>query len=177
MEQTNQLVTGLIDGLTPDHREAMTPCDQWTVHDLIEHMCGGAHMVAGGLEGQAPPEETPDFLAGGPAAGWAAAAAHLMEAATPGALAATHQMPFGETPGEVALAIITADHVTHAWDLAKATGQELAVSDELAEFSLDAWRPVLPPEGRSGDGFKAAVEISSDASMIDQLVAYTGRQP
>ncbi len=177
MEQTNDVVTRLIDGLSPEHREQSTPCDQWTVHELIEHMVGGAHMVAGGMEGRPPPTEMPDFLAGGPAAGWAAAYAHMLEAATPGALAATHQMPFGETPGEVALAIITADHVTHAWDLAEATGQELGVSEELAEFALEAWKPVLPAEGRSGDGFKAAIVVGDDASMVDRLAAYTGRQP
>ncbi len=177
MEQTNQLVTGLIGGLTPEHREVSTPCDEWTVHDLLGHMCGGAHMVAGGMQGQAPPEEMPDFLADGPAAGWAAAAAHLAEAATPEALAATHQMPFGETSGEMAVAVITADHVTHAWDLARATGQDLSLSDDLAQFALETWKPLVPAEGRTGDGFKAVVPVSDDASAVDRLVAYTGRQP
>lgn len=180
MKQTNDLVTGLVAGLTPDHREMATPCDQWTVHDVLNHMCGGAHMVAGGMQGQAPeggPGEMPDFLADGPAAGWAAAAAHLSAAATPEALAQKHQMPFGETPGEMAVAVITADHVTHAWDLAKATGQPLQMSDELAEFALNAWKPVVPAEGRTGDGFKAAVAVDEGASALDKLVAYTGRQP
>jgi uncharacterized protein (TIGR03086 family) len=106
----------------------------------------------------------PDFLAEGPANGWAGASAALAAAATPDALSASHQMPFGEIPGAVAVSVITADHTTHAWDLAIATGQQLEVSDELAAFALEAWMPVVPAEGRTGDGFKA-------------VVAYTGRQP
>ena len=177
MKETSQLVTGLISGLTPDHREASTPCDNWNVHELIDHMVGGAHGIAGGMEGMAPPDEMPDFLADGPANGWAQAAAHLAAASTPENLAASHQMPFGEVPGEMAVSVITADLVTHAWDLAKATGQDLNLSDELAQFALDAWMPLVPAEGRTGDGFKAAVPVGEGASAIDRLVAYTGRQP
>lgn len=178
MQQTSTLVTRLVSGLSPDHREAPTPCDQWNVHELLNHMCGGAHMIAGGLKDEAPPEgEPPDFLADGPAAGWEAAAAHLAQAASPDALAALHQMPFGEVPGETAVAVITADHLTHAWDLAKATGQELGMSDELAEFALETWKPLVPADGRTGDGFKAAVGVDDSASAVDKLAAYTGRQP
>ncbi len=177
MQQTNQIVTGLIAGLTPEHREMSTPCEKWTVHDLIGHMCGGGQMIAGGLQGQAPPAEAPDFLADGPANGWANAYAALSAAATPEALASNHQMPFGEVPGEVAVSVITADHLVHAWDLAQATGQELDVDEELATFALQTWQMVVPAEGRTGDGFAPAVTVPDDASALDRVVAYTGRQP
>lgn len=177
MQQTNELVTGLIAGLKPEHREMSTPCDEWTVHDLIDHMCGGAQMIAGGMQGQAPPAEAPDFLAEGPAVGWNAAAAALVTAATPEALTATHQMPFGEVPGEMAVSVITADHITHAWDLASATSQNVHISDELAQFALQTWQQVVPAEGRTGDGFKAVVPVADGASAVDALLGYTGRRP
>lgn len=177
MNQTNTLIIGLVAGLTPEDREKSTPCDDWTVHELLGHMCGGTDMIAGALQGEAPPSDPPDLLADGPAAGWAAASAHLSDAATPEVLAATHTLPFGEMPGSMAISVIVADQITHAWDLARATGQELDISDELAGFALATWQPVIPAEGRSGPGFKAVVEVSDDASTIDRLVAYTGRQP
>jgi hypothetical protein len=149
MNQTNTLVTTMLESLTPDHREMATPCDDWTVHDLLGHMCGGVQGMAGGLQGQAPPE----------------------------ALAATHQMPFGEIPGEMAVSVIVADVVTHAWDLGQATGIDHGISDELAEFALQTWMPLVPADGRTGDGFKAVVEVGPNASALDNLVAYTGRQP
>lgn len=177
LDQTDEIVSQLIAGLTPDQREAPTPCTGWTIHDLIAHMCAGGHMVAGGLQGQAPPEEAPDHLADGPAAGWTATVEALRAVATPELLGATHQMPFGEVPGEVAMSIIVADHLTHAWDLAQASGQDIAVDDELALWALDTWRPVVPADGRTGDGFAAAVSVGDDAPALDQLVAYTGRRP
>jgi uncharacterized protein (TIGR03086 family) len=177
LSQTNQIVTGLMNGLTPEHREMKTPCTEWTVHELIEHMCQGGQMIAGGLQGHAPPEETPDVLAEGPANGWAATFAAMQEVATPEVLSAMHQMPFGEVPGEVAMSVITSDHLVHAWDLAQATDQDIEVSEELAGWALATWQVVVPPEGRTGGGFAAAVSVPDGASPLDQLVGYTGRQP
>lgn len=177
MNQTNALVTSMVGELTSDHREMSTPCDEWTVHDVLGHMCGGAQGIAGGLQGQAPPEDAPDFLADGPAAGWAAASSALEAAATPEALTALHEMPFGHVPGEMAVSVIVADIITHAWDVSQATGIDHGISDELAEFALQTWQPLVPAEGRTGDGFKAAIDAGPDASMVDKLAAYTGRQP
>ena len=177
LQETTAMVSGLIAGLTPDHREMRTPCDQWNVHELVDHMCGGAHGIAGGLQGMAPPEEPPDFLAEGPAAGWASAAAALEQAATPEILTALHDMPFGHVPGEAAMSVIVADIATHAWDLAQATDQSLDMSDDLAGFALMTWQGLVPAEGRTGDNFKEAVPVAGDAPAVDKLVAYTGRQP
>lgn len=178
LAQTNQVITPLIAGLTPDDREKRTPCDQWNVHELLEHMCGGGQMIAGGLLGQAPPEEAPDFLANGPAAGWQDAFAAMSAAATPERLEASHQMPFGEVTGEMAVSVITADHVVHAWDLAMATDQEFRIDDDLAEWALGAWQAVVPADGRpDGGGFAPVVPVADDASAVDRLVAYTGREP
>jgi uncharacterized protein (TIGR03086 family) len=177
LDRTDRIVSKLITGLTADHRESATPCDEWTVHDLIAHMCGGAHMVAGTMLDEAPPAEAPDVLADGPAAGWSEAVAHLRRATSPDVLAGTYRFPFGEMPGETALSVIVADLVTHAWDLATATGQVAGIDDDLASWALSTWRPIVPPEGRTGPGFKDAVTVDGDASPVDQLVAYTGRRP
>ena len=178
LDETDTLVTTLIDGLTADDRERSTPCTEWTIHDLIAHMCGGGHMIAGGLQGQAPPDPAPDFLADGPAKGWAETVAHLRAAATPDALTATHQMPFGEVPGEMALSVIVADQATHAWDLAVASGQAARPSDELASFSLAVWERLAPADGREpGGAFAPPVSVAVAASPVDRLAAYTGRRP
>lgn len=175
--ETNEAMTQLIAGLRPEHKEMASPCTEWTVHDVLDHVCGGAHMIAGGMQGQAPPEEAPEFLADGPANGWAAAHAALAAAATPERLGALHQMPFGEVPGEMAVAVITADHLTHGWDVAKATGLDFNVSDELAEWALTTWQGVLGDGARDGGGFDDAVEVPADAPAVDRLAAFTGRTP
>ena len=177
LERTDRVVTDLISQLTPEHRHVATPCAEWDMHDLIAHMCGGGHMIAGALEGQAPPDPVPDFLADGPATGWAETVAHLRDAATPEALAATHQLPFGEYPGAAAVSVIAADHLVHAWDMAQAADLPFEIDADLAEWALATWQQVVPADGRSGPGFGEVVPVPDDASAIDRMAAYTGRTP
>ena len=124
--ETNQIMDGLIAGLTPEHREMSTPCKKWTVHELIDHMVAGGHMISSALtqDPSTMPEPDADHLPEGPAAGWAGAVAAMAAAATPENLEGPRQLPFGEMPGAVGMSVITADHLTHAWDLARATGQD-----------------------------------------------------
>ena len=54
----------------------------------------------------------------------------------------------------------------------------LGQADFFAEnFALQTWQMVVPADGRTGDGFAPVVEVGDDASPIDQVVGYTGRQP
>ncbi len=177
MQETHAIVNGLMAGLTPEHRDMATPCSEWNVHELVEHMVHGGHAMAGALEGAEPPDETPDFMVNGPVSAWAAMEAHLAAAATDERLHSLHQMPFGEVPGEAVLSIIVADHLTHAWDVAQATGQPFDCSDELATFSLHVWKGLVPAEGRTDGRFGPAIDPGADASPVDQLVGYTVRQP
>lgn len=178
LAQTNEVMTSVIAQLTPDHREQSTPCTEWNVHDVIDHVCQGSHMVAGALQQQPPVTDGPDLLANGPAEGWANAHAALATAATPENLSATRELPgLGAMPGEVAMSVIVADVVTHAWDVAKGTGVEIQIPEELAGYALATWQQVVPAEGRQGPGFAAVVPVGDDASAVDQLVGYTGRHP
>ena len=177
LNETTEIMNGLVAGLTPEHREMRTPCDQWNVHELIEHMCQGGHGIAGGLLGEAPPEEGVDVLAEGPVNGWAAAQQHLHAAAAPEILSSLHQMPFGEVPGEMAMSVIVSDLFTHSWDLAQATSQDFSASDEIATFAHNVWQGLAPAEGRTGDPFADVVAVPDGASPLDQMLGYTGRQP
>ncbi|MDH3295831.1 MAG: TIGR03086 family metal-binding protein [Acidimicrobiia bacterium] len=178
LENTNTIMNSVISQLTSDHRHMSTPCTEWDVHQVIDHVCQGSHGIAGALQGQAPPENADeiDLLAKGPANGWAEAYNALSAAATPDILSATHQLPFGEMPGEAAMSVIVADALVHAWDVASGAGVDIDISDELAEWGLATWKMVVPAEGRQG-GFGPVVPVADDASALDRLLGYTGRQP
>ncbi len=178
LARTNDVMSSVIAQLTPDHREQSTPCTEWNVHQVIEHVCQGSHRVAGALQQQPPPEgEAPDVLANGPVEGWANAHAALSAAATPENLSDTREVPgLGAVPGEVAMSVIVADALTHAWDVAKGTGVAVEIPEELAGWALATWQQVVPAEGRGG-GFAEVVPVADDASAVDRLAGWTGRQP
>ncbi|HSB86558.1 MAG TPA: TIGR03086 family metal-binding protein, partial [Ilumatobacteraceae bacterium] len=86
-------------------------------------------------------------------------------------------LPFGSMPADVALRIAAADLLVHSWDLAKATGQQF---DPSAEFIAEVdpfFHQFLQPEVRAMGIFAAEVEVPADASPLDRLVAFAGRQP
>ncbi len=176
LTQTTELVTGMVAQLTPDHREMKTPCIKWNVHDLLNHMVGGAHMTATVLEGgEFNPDPEADHLPEGPVNGWAGAVAAMTAAATSENLAAIRNAPFGEVPGAVMLSVIVSDHITHAWDLAQATGISLDMNDELAGFAQQTWDMVIQPEFRNGDAFADEQDCPDGATGIDKVAAFTGR--
>ncbi len=176
LSQSNSIVSGIVAQLTPEHREMKTPCKQWTVHDLLNHMVGAGLRVASMLEGnEFNSDPDADHLPQGPANGWAGAVATMTNAATAENLAALRQAPFGEMPGSAILSVIVADHITHAWDLSQATGISLEVSDDLADFAQQTWGMVIQPDFRNGDAFEDEKPCPDGASAIERVAAFTGR--
>jgi uncharacterized protein (TIGR03086 family) len=173
---TDRLMTSVIAQLAPEHRENPTPCTEWNVHEVCDHVVRGCHLVAHGLRGEPMPDAA-DYMAEGPGKAWADAYDTLAAAATPEILAATHDMPFGQVTGQQAISVMAADAATHAWDIATGAGVDFAMPEDLAEFALATWQVVIPPEAPRGVGFGSIVPVADDAPALDRLLGFTGRQP
>jgi uncharacterized protein (TIGR03086 family) len=67
--------------------------------------------------------------------------------------------------------------LVHGWDLARATGRQLAVPEELAVAELTFSRGLLGrlPAGRTP--FAPAQPVADDAPALDRLAALLGRTP
>ena len=172
----------LVDGTAPDQLGDTTPCTEFTVKDVINHVTGGALMFAVGLEqGSVPDDELAtimgDCVGDDPAGAYAAANARLHAAShAPGALDGMVSLPFGELPREAAMGIAVFDFAVHAWDLAQATGQELRLSEELGEEILALGRAMGLDQYR-GMMFAEEVVVVETAPAWDRVAAYSGRQP
>jgi uncharacterized protein (TIGR03086 family) len=70
--------------------------------------------------------------------------------------------------------LVVFDGLVHGWDLATATGQKYAPSDQLVAAVTQFASGVLDPL-RDGDTFAAAVPPPADATPIERLAALTGR--
>jgi uncharacterized protein (TIGR03086 family) len=87
------------------------------------------------------------------------------------------KLPFGEIPAPVFLRFLAFDLIVHSWDLATATGQTFAPPDELVAEADAFARQAVAPEMRDGDTFAAEVDPPAGASVLERLVAFSGRQP
>lgn len=164
---------GVIAGIAPDQLDAPTPCAEFSVRGVLEHMIGGATSFAAAYRGEPAPEpDLSDVLAG-----FGRALTELGAAvSSPGALDKTLATPFGEVDGAWFARYIVLDGLVHGWDLATATGQSYEPPDDLVA-AVDAFaRESLP--GLRGEGtFSGPVDPPEGASPIERLAAFTGRRP
>ena len=151
-----------------DQWDASTPCEAWTVRELVDHVCEVQHNFGGsfGVERPAQYEWT--------------STREAMSAAfnTPGALEGTTEHPvLGELPKERLVAIAVADMLIHTWDLARAIGADETLPPE-AVIAVHEGLKQLPPEiMRAPERFGDATDIPAGASPQDVMIAFTGRQP
>ena len=173
-----EAISTLIAGMSPDQLDNPTPCEQWTVRELLNHLVGGAHMFANAFTGQAPTaQEGPvDLLGGDPAAAWQGAVdAFAAGVDAPGALDNIVPMAWGPTPGTIVYELLKFDVLVHAWDLARGTGQQVALPDELVEGTIGVAQQFISPDLRTSGAFGPEREAPAGASPIERLAAFTGR--
>lgn len=180
MDITEQLLAGVRE----DQWLYATPCSEWTVRELVDHVVGGNRLFARILTGQPmpPPQELGrrqglDQLGEAPVAAYRTSTDELLTAyRQPGVLEQMFAVPIGTVPGIATLQLRLTEVLTHGWDLAQATGQPASYPDELAEQALAFSRRSLGqlPPGRTP--FGTPQPVADDARPLDQLVALLGRQ-
>jgi uncharacterized protein (TIGR03086 family) len=122
----------LVAGVGPQRWHDGTPCSQWDVRMLVHHLLYEQRWVPPLFEGLTIEQVGGRFegdLMGGDASAWPGLLASAIEqahaaVAQPGALGRTVHLSFGDTSGQEYVLQLTADLAIHAWDLARATGQD-----------------------------------------------------
>src|SRR5687768_458468 len=103
LEQTFTHTQGVIAGVRPEQHGDKTPCQEWTVHDLLEHMVGVVAGLGAAASGRPPAEFV---LAADPSAQFERAAADAVTAwRTPGVLDRVVDAGPGPMPGHVLASI------------------------------------------------------------------------
>jgi uncharacterized protein (TIGR03086 family) len=165
----------VVAGVGPGQWTASTPCHELNARALVNHMVGGNLMFTAIVRGEPLPDRTADHLGGDPSGAFGRAGSQMYSAlAAPGALLTTYPSPFGQTGGSFLASIRVIEMLTHGWDLARGTGQLLAVPADVAERALAVARGNLTPELRS-PAFAPEVTVPGDAPVLDRLAGFLGR--
>ncbi|QZY28271.1 TIGR03086 family metal-binding protein [Nocardioides coralli] len=132
-----------VNAVKPDQWQDPTPCTEWTVHDLVNHVTGEDRWTAPLMHGRTI-EEVGDRLDGDllgddpiDSALRAAQEAVLAVAETlPGG--GTVHLSYGEERMDEYVRQLAADHLVHGWDLAVATGADRRLDPALVH-EVGAW--------------------------------------
>jgi len=147
-----------------------TPCDEWTLRQLLDHMLETQRYFVASAQGQEAtltPGTPPPLLSKDPVADFQQARAEVLRAfGDPGVREKTGP----------ALGIAFSDLLLHGWDVARATGQESTMPPGLPDAAYQMIHGRFTDEQRKGV-FKPEVQVAADATTQDRLLAYTGRDP
>lgn len=160
----------VLRGIEEDDLTASTPCSEFTVGQLEEHLLGSLRSLTGLAGGALKPAS-----AGVLESRIADAAQQALETWMERGIEGTVQAGPQELPAMIAASILSVEFLVHAWDFASATGQKVGVSDEVATYVLGLAEQVVTPDQRESAGFHPAIAIAEDAPALDRLVAFTGR--
>lgn len=152
--------------------EAPTPVREWRAVDVVEHLGWLPGMLGGmGVTLHVAEEGTPleRFRA------QSAAVQAILDG--PDAAREVETGSMGVLPlAQVIDSFYTFDLFAHAWDLARASGQQVDLDDDFAARAyagMSATGPALHASGHFGQ----PQPVPDDASSADRLIALIGRDP
>jgi len=171
-----------VDNVSDDQFDLATPCADWDVRSLLNHLVGTLTLGRALMSDSVPPAIAPgglpetDLLGDDPVKAYRSGVDALLAAASDDSFTRTHTTPMGEMPGTMLGGFTTLDIAVHGWDLATATGQTAALDDALAREILAFAHQTLTDDTRA-PRIAAAVAVAPTASVTDQLVGFLGRTP
>lgn len=170
-----------VHAVRPDQWDDPTPCTDWSVRDLVNHLTAEQLWVPdlvteGSTIAEVGDAYDGDVLGPRPRATWDAAVRAARKAfAAPGALEGTVWLSYGETPTVSYCAQMITDAVVHGWDLSRAIGAPERLPDALVGFALDEVTPYAAELSASGL-FAPPIEPPPGDSHQARLLALLGRR-
>jgi uncharacterized protein (TIGR03086 family) len=173
--------SALVHAVEPSDWGNATPCADWDVRALVNHVVAELLWAPPLVEGQAIADVGDrfdgDVLGDDPVARTDEAIGDASRAfAADGALDRTVHLSFGDFSGDNYCWQLISDVTVHSWDLARGIGADDKLDSDLAEKVHDFLAPMLAQMAGS-PYFAAPTKVGADASPQDVLLAATGRQP
>jgi uncharacterized protein (TIGR03086 family) len=167
----------LAGAVRPDQLGDPTPCHDWDVRSLVNHVVTGNLLFASYVTGQPAPDRSVDHVVGDPAGAMRMSLAVLAEAfAMEGMLDRTYPTPWGDGPGTLLVDLRGKELTAHSWDLARATGQAAALDQRLFADVLAAFERMDPFPRGADKPFGPVRPAPDGASAADRLAAFLGRE-
>lgn len=176
------LFTERVHAVRPDQWDAPTPCEEWSVRDLVNHLTAEQLWVPplvreGRILADVGAAFDGDVLGEHPAVTWdRAASAAKAVMSEPGALDRTVPLSYGESTVVAYCAQMVADMTVHAWDLSRGIGADETLPGALVDFTAREVAPYAADLVKSGL-FATAVQPPAGADPQTKLLCLLGRDP
>ena len=177
LERSYDELAKVVANLRPDQLALPTTCPDWDVRGVLNHILGGALMYIAANDGRLVAEDGGDVVGADPGLATSEmAAANLESWRRPGALEGERTYPFGTFPAVAGLVINVGEVALHAWDIAKATGQEARLDEGVAAVVLGLYRQVPMDDMRAHGVYGPEIPVPESASVQEQLLGFLSRE-
>jgi uncharacterized protein (TIGR03086 family) len=182
LDTSHQALRTVTAGISDADGDASTPCEKWTVTQVLQHATGDQIGYAAAITGGPWPSEDPfapsGRLDGDPVAfletGISASAAAFERVGDDDQAVAT-PLPQGAMPAWRAAGACALDAAVHAWDIAVATGQPSPLTHEMARDLMEVAVTIVEP--LRGFAYKPALPAAPGDGDVETLLRYLGRDP
>lgn len=169
-----------LDGVRREQWLNATPCSEWNVKQIANHIISENLWAAELLQGKSIAEVgnrlDGDLTGADPAAAYRASVqAATAACSAPGAMDAICHLSFGDYSGAEYAGQLLLDTLVHGWDIAKATGQDTQLNPELVTACLPV-ATQLSAQFRNSGVFGDDLPVSGDADEQTRLLAMLGRR-
>lgn len=172
-------VDASLHALTPDAWSRPTPCTEWDVRALVQHVVNELAWVTPLVQGRTIAEVGDaldgDLLGEDPLGAFhhhaRAAHAALEE---PGALARTVHLSYGDETAQGYAEQVTGDVLIHAWDLARGAGLDDELPADMVSWAA-GWAEQVAPMLEGSGLFAPRVAVDAEADPQTRLLALFGR--
>ncbi|MGH8867851.1 MAG: TIGR03086 family metal-binding protein [Actinomycetes bacterium] len=171
----------LVQQVRADQWDDPTPCSDWSVRDLVNHLVvedrWTAPLMRGSTMAEVGDRLDGDLLGRDAVSAVIDAAKEAVYAVgEPGATDRVVHLSFGDAPGADYAWQLFADHLVHGWDLAKAIDVDDRLDPALVSALAD-WFAGVEETYRSMGAIGPRVTLPPDARAQDRLLAAFGRDP
>jgi uncharacterized protein (TIGR03086 family) len=181
-----QLTVDQVRSITIDQLGRPTPCADWDLAELLDHMTVQNHGFAAAAAGNGADEAlwTTGVHREDPVSDYLDSADTVAHAfAEPDVTNRAFTLPElsqdKDFSGSQAITMHLVDSVVHAWDVARAIGHDIDPDEELIERTLRIAEQI--PDGASrhepGAHFGPRVALAAQHTALDRVVALFGRSP
>jgi len=178
-------LAGIVGQVKDDQLEDPTPCPDFTVAALLDHIAGFCLAFTGGAlkqpaEGHAGPSGSAETLIDGWRLEIPERLAALAEAwSSADAWDGMTVVAGVDLPGEQAGLFALDEVVMHGWDLAQATGQSIEIDDDVVSALEQLLVPLTAPDMAAirDNLFGPIVRAPDGGSRTGQVLGLAGRGP
>jgi uncharacterized protein (TIGR03086 family) len=167
----------IVNNISASQLGDATPCDDYDVAGLLQHLISGNYWVVPLVEGKTIDDvgDAIDSKRYGPSDYDASASAADVAFSEPGAMQKPVAVSYGPVPAEIYAGHRFLDVLIHGWDLAKATDQDTRLDPELVDACWEVITPQIDLLKGSGM-FGSEIAVPDDADPQTRLLATLGRR-